>query len=55
MLDQDLISVRGLIDSEFEEQLRKFTGTFAEYETMPAQGYAGTRIDLRYGDVSRFG
>ena len=48
---EDLVSVRGLIDSDFENPLRKFTGTFDGYDTAPATGYAGTRIDLNFKDI----
>jgi len=51
MADQDLVSVRGLVDSDFDMPLRRFTGTFDSYATAPAQGYAGTRVDLNYKDI----
>lgn len=49
--EQDLVSVRGLVDSGFEEPLRKFTGTFDSYETAPAQGYSGTRVELNFLNI----
>ena len=48
---QDLVSLRNLVDGGFAELLREFTGTFAEYDTMPAQGYSGTRVELRFKDI----
>ncbi len=50
-MSDDLVSVRGLVDSDFENPLRKFDGTFAGFDTAPAQGYAGTRIDLKFKDI----
>lgn len=51
MAEQDLVSVRGLRDSDFENPLRKFTGTFDGYEKMKATGYEGYRIDLNFKDI----
>ena len=51
MADQDLVSVRGLVDSDFDMPLRKFTGVLDSYTTSPATGYAGTRIDLNFKDI----
>lgn len=51
MTDNDLVSVRGLVESEYEEVLREFTGTFVGYETSPATGYAGTRVSLNFKDI----
>ena len=50
-MPEDLVSVRGLVDSNFENPLRKFTGTFDGYDTAPAIGYAGTRVDLNFKDI----
>ena len=51
MADLDLVSVRGLVDSDFETPLRKFTGILAGYTTAPATGYVGVRIDLNFKDI----
>lgn len=48
---QDLVSVRGLVDSDFENPLRKFTGTFDGYSTAAASGYTGTRVDFNFKDI----
>ena len=51
MAEPDLVSVRGLVDSDFDMPLRKFDGIFDGYETMPATGYSGTRVDLNFKDI----
>ena len=51
MTSEDLVSVRGLVDSDFDNPLRKFTGTFGGYTTEAATGYAGTRISLNFKDI----
>ena len=51
MADNDLVTVRGLVDSDFDNPLRKFTGTFAGYTTAPATGYEGTRVELNYKEI----
>ncbi|KKL65126.1 hypothetical protein LCGC14_2158070, partial [marine sediment metagenome] len=51
MPGEDLVSVRGLVDSDFDNPLRKFTGTFAGYETEPATGYNGTRVKLNFKEL----
>lgn len=48
---EDLVSVRGLVDSEFGTPLRKFYGKLDSYPTEPAVGYAGTRVSLNFSDV----
>ncbi|KKL86855.1 hypothetical protein LCGC14_1940520, partial [marine sediment metagenome] len=50
-MTEDLVSVRGLIDSEFDEIVRSFDGIFDGYETAKASGYEGTRIDLKFKDI----
>ena len=50
-MNDDLVSVRGLVDSDFDMPLRSFTGTFDGYDTAPAQGYSGTRVDLKFRDL----
>lgn len=54
-MTQDLVSVRvsvrGFVDSDFDNPLREFTGTFDGYDTAPATGYAGTRIELKFKDI----
>ncbi len=51
MTDENLVSVRGLVDSDFENPLREFSGTFGGYDTAPASGYVGTRADLKFKDL----
>jgi len=51
MTEENLVSVRGLVNSDFENPLRKFTGIFDGYVTSPASGYAGTRVDLNFRDI----
>ena len=48
---EDLVSVRGLKDSDFDNPLRKFKGNFAGYETAPATGYEGTRVQLNFNEI----
>jgi hypothetical protein len=43
--------VRGLVDSDFDSPLREFDGNFDGYETAPASGYDGTRVELRFKDL----
>ncbi len=50
-MTQDLVSLRGLVDSDFENPLREFNGSFEGYTTAPATGYAGTRVDLNFKDI----
>ena len=50
-MSDDLVSVRGLVDSDFDLPVREFDGVFAGYETEPASGYEGTRVKLLYGDI----
>jgi hypothetical protein len=50
-MTDDLVSVRGLVDSDFDNPLREFTGTFDGYDTAPASGYSGTRVDLKFLDI----
>jgi len=50
-MTDDLVSIRGLVDSDFDNPLRKFTGVFDGYITSPATGYAGTRIELNFKDL----
>jgi hypothetical protein len=47
----ELVSLRGLVNSDFDNPLRKFTGEFDSYTTAPASGYAGTRIDLNFKNL----
>ena len=47
----DKLSVRGLIDSDFDLPVKSFSGIFAGYEKEPARGYDGTRIVLHYTDI----
>jgi len=47
----DLVSIRGLVESEFDNPLKKFSGVFAGYVTAPAQGYQGIRVDLNFKDL----
>ena len=51
VVEQDLVSVRGLVDSPFDVPYVEFDGVFAGYETEPAKGYDGTRINLNYGEL----
>jgi len=51
MTEPDLVSVRGLVDSDFESPLRKFTGVFDSYEKVPASGYEGWRVNLNFKDL----
>jgi len=49
---KDLVSIRGLVDSEFAESpLRKFTGVLDSYVPEPARGYDGTRVNLNFRDI----
>lgn len=50
-MPEDLVSIRNFIDQSFDNPLREFDGTFAGYDKVPAQGYEGWRIDLKYKDV----
>jgi len=50
-MPDDLVSVRGLVDSDFDNPLREFDGLFDGYDTAPAQGYSGTRVDLKFLDI----
>jgi len=45
------ISVRGLIDSDFDNPLRQFTGTFDGCEKVPASGYEGWRVNMNFRDI----
>jgi len=47
----ELVSIRGLVDSDFDNPLRKFSGVFDSYRKFPATGYAGMRIDLNFKDL----
>lgn len=49
--DPNLVSIRGLVDSDFDNPLRKFIATFDSYTTEAATGYAGTRVSLNYRDI----
>lgn len=51
MTQEDLVSVRGLVDSDFDLPVREFDGTFDGYETAPATGYEGTRVNLNFKDI----
>ena len=51
MTDTDLVSVRGLVDSDFESPLRKFDGVFEDFKKLPASGYEGWRVDLNFKEV----
>jgi len=50
-MSDDLVSVRGLVDSDFDMPVKEFDGVFAGYETAPASGYDGTRVNLNYKDI----
>ena len=50
-MSDDLVSVRGLVDSDFDLPVREFNGTFDGFETLPAIGYDGTRISLNFKDI----
>ncbi len=50
-MNEDLISIHGLVDSDFDDPVRSFEGTFAGFETSPAQGYDGTRVELQFKDL----
>ncbi len=47
-MPDDSVSVRGLVDSDFDMPLRSFDAIFDGYDTAPAQGYSGTRVDLKF-------
>lgn len=51
MPDEDLVSVRNLVDSDFDLPVREFDGVFGSFETAPATGYDGTRVSVNYGDI----
>ena len=51
MTTDDLVSVRGLVDSDFDLPVRSFDGIFAGYEQEPARGYEGTRINLNFNEI----
>ena len=50
-MTQDLISVRGLVDSDFDLPVRSFDGTFANYSSEAAGNFGGSIIRLNFGDV----
>ncbi len=50
-MTEDLVTIRGLIDSEFDEVVRSFDAVFDGYETAPATGYQGTRVEVQYKDL----
>lgn len=47
----DQVSLRGLVDSDFDSPLRAFKGNFVGWETEPATGYDGTRVKLNFSDL----
>ena len=44
-------SVRGLVDSDFDQPFKQFDGVFSKLEEEPARGYDGTRNILNFADV----
>ena len=44
-------SVRGLVDSDFDQPFKQFDGVFSKLEDEPARGYEGTRNILNFADV----
>ena len=51
MSQDDLVSVRGLVDSDFDNPVRECDAIFDSYETAPATGYDGTRVSLNFKDL----
>ncbi len=47
---EDLVSIRGLVEGG-GTPLRHFKAKFAGYETEPATGYEGTRVNLNFADL----
>ena len=50
MVEDALISIRGLIEGG-GTPLRKFKGKFVEYNSEPATGYEGTRVNLDFTEM----
>ena len=51
MTTDDLVSVRSLVDSDFDIPVRECDAIFAGYDTAPASGYEGTRVNLNYKEL----
>lgn len=48
---EDLVTIRGLVDSDFDIPLREFDAEFDGHETEPAKGYEGTRVNLYFKEL----
>ena len=50
-MSDDLVSVRGLVDSDFDIPVRECDAIFGGYDTAAATGYDGTRVDLHFSEL----
>ena len=51
MTQDNLVSVRGLVDSDFDIPVRECDAILDSYETAPATGYEGTRVSLNFKEL----